>query len=84
MDGVSLNHCPTDQIWAHILTKPMQGKVLREIRAHLMNCTVDYTVDMMGKVSDSRHQKPTGYIQETVSFKWEGSSLQECVGRSQK
>ena len=71
-------------MWADIITKPMQEKAFREMRAKLMDCAVDYTDDMMVKVTDSRYQKPTGYVQERVSFKQEGSSWKECVGRSER
>ena len=79
---VSLKYCPTDKMWADILTKPMQGKAFRKMRAKLMNYAVDYTDDMMVTVMDMVSQKPTEVMQATVSFLQEGSSPQECVGRS--
>ena len=42
-DGdVVIKDCPTEVMWADILTKPKQGRVYKEMRAVLMNCPVDY------------------------------------------
>ena len=81
---MSLKYCPSNKVWADMLMKPMQGKAFREMRAELMNCDFDYTDDMMDYVIDSGFQRLKGNVTETASFKQEGSSLQECVGRSQK
>ena len=29
-------------MWEDVLTKPLQGKAFRKMRAQLMNCAVDY------------------------------------------
>jgi hypothetical protein len=34
-------NCPTEGMWADILTKPLQGKVFRVMRSKLMNCESD-------------------------------------------
>ena len=46
---------PTDEMWADINTKPLQGKKFKVNRAKLMNCPVDYedsieyeNIDMKG------------------------------------
>ena len=39
---VDLQYCPTDQMWADVLTKPLQGKKIRLMRSFLMNCPKDY------------------------------------------
>ena len=49
-----------------------------------MNCVVEYTDNIMVTVTESINQKPTEDVQEMASFKQEGSSQQECIGRSQK
>ena len=42
-DGeIKVVDCPTEDMWANIETKPLQGKGFRIMRAHLMNCAVDY------------------------------------------
>ncbi len=40
---VDLKYCPTDQMWADVLTKPLQGQKFREMRSFLMNCPLDYS-----------------------------------------
>jgi hypothetical protein len=39
---VDLQFCPTEQMWADLLTKPLQGAKFRQMRAFLMNCPIDY------------------------------------------
>ncbi len=34
--------CPIEEMWADVLTKPLQGKAFREMQAKLMNCNIDY------------------------------------------
>ena len=40
---MSVQYCPTGEIWADILTNPLQGIVLNKMRAVLMNCPVEYS-----------------------------------------
>jgi hypothetical protein len=35
-------NCPTEGMWADILTKSLQGKAFRVMRSKLMNCEEDY------------------------------------------
>jgi hypothetical protein len=37
--------CPTDQMWADVLTKPLQGQKFRDMQAFLQNCPQDYKDD---------------------------------------
>jgi hypothetical protein len=39
---ITLTYCPTDLMWADILTKPLQGSAFRTMREFLMNCPVNY------------------------------------------
>ena len=39
---VDLKFYPTEQMWADVLTKPLQGAKFRQMRAFLMNCPIDY------------------------------------------
>ena len=40
---IDLKYCPTDTMWADVLTKPLQGLKFRQMRAVLMNCPLDYS-----------------------------------------
>jgi hypothetical protein len=42
---IGLQYCPTKQMWAGILTKPLQGSKFRQMQAILMNCSIDYSKD---------------------------------------
>ena len=42
---INLRFCPTEQMWADILTKPLQGVKFCQMRAFLMNCPTDYSED---------------------------------------
>jgi hypothetical protein len=43
---IDLRYCPTDVMWADILTKPLQGQKLRDMHAFLQNCSRDYGNDV--------------------------------------
>ncbi len=40
-----MKFCPTDGMWADVLTKPLQGQKFRDMRAFLQNCPRDYDDD---------------------------------------
>jgi hypothetical protein len=42
---IDLNHCPTDVMWADVLTKLLQGQEFRDMRVFLQNCSWDYNND---------------------------------------
>ena len=35
---IDLHYCPTDVMWADVLTKPLQGQKFRDMHAFLQNC----------------------------------------------
>jgi hypothetical protein len=39
---LELRYCPTESMWADVLTKPLQGAKFHLMRAFLMNCPTDY------------------------------------------
>ncbi len=42
---IDVKFCPTDQMWADVLTKPLQGQKFRDMQAFLQNCPWDYEDD---------------------------------------
>jgi len=42
---LDLQYCPIEQMWADVLTKPLQGAKFCLMRAFLMNCPLDYSED---------------------------------------
>jgi hypothetical protein len=72
-------HCPTEKMWADIMTKPLQGRAFRVMRAKLMNCDVDYD---NGETPAQVIHKPrpvTGRMTKLGPTQ----TLQECVGGPQ-
>lgn len=45
----SIEHCPTKQMWADVLTKLLQGQVFYGMRAKLMGCAVDLAAEESAK-----------------------------------
>jgi hypothetical protein len=43
---IDLQYCPTGQMWADVLTKPLQGQLIRDMQAFLQNCSRDYNDDL--------------------------------------
>ncbi len=43
---IDFKFCPTDEMWADVLTKPLQGQKFRDMRAFFQNCPVDYNDDI--------------------------------------
>jgi hypothetical protein len=66
---IDVKFCPTDEMWADVLTKPLQGQKFRDMRAFLQNCPKDYDDDR----------------EATYSMKQlDATSLRECVGEHAK
>ena len=40
--NIDLHYCPTEEMWADVLTKPLQGHLFWQMRAILINCPIDY------------------------------------------
>jgi hypothetical protein len=42
-DGeIKVIDCPTEEMWADVLTKPLEGMAFRKMQAKLMNCEMNY------------------------------------------
>jgi hypothetical protein len=66
---IDVRFCPTDEMWADVLTKPLQGQKFRDMRAFLQNCPQDYNNDNKLKKSMNLHDV---------------ASLRECVSEHTK
>ncbi len=44
VDNVEIKviNCPVEEMWADILTKPLQGMAFQAMRVQLMNCPINY------------------------------------------
>ena len=70
---IDLRYCPTDVMWADVLTKPLQGQKFRDMRAFLQNCPRDYDDD--GELqTDQLARRSMNQQAKTVA------SSRKCVG----
>ncbi len=42
---IDIKFCPTDQMWADVLAKPLQGQKFRDMQVFLQNFPQDYEDD---------------------------------------
>ena len=60
-DGeVKIVHCPMEEMWVDVLTKPLQRKAFRVMHARLMNCDV-YEKKEVRLAATNRH--PASQVQ---------------------
>jgi hypothetical protein len=71
-------NCPTEGMWADILTKPLHGKAFRVMRSKLMNCEEDYFENEETEKERAQRKPAVGRVSRPGSTR----PLQECVGRS--
>ncbi len=77
---INVIDCPTEKMWADVMTNPLQGTAFRVMRAELMNCDINY--------EDPPEDDNLGSIPalKTVSWKYVISTTfktpQECVGQN--
>jgi hypothetical protein len=78
-------HHPIKEMWADVLTKPLQGTAFKEMRAKLMNCKVNYK-EKQGRIDHKQANAMRSMNKKTVTGKMAKHSptqpLQECVGGS--
>jgi hypothetical protein len=72
--------CPAEEMWADVLTKPLQGMAFRSMRAQLMNCAINYEDE---EEKASPRLMP---VRSSKSVTWKDTmhqssqAPQECVG----
>ncbi len=81
-------HCPTEEMWAEVLTKPLQSKAFRVMRSKLMNCSEAYKDSEMNnenraQAKDAEKQCNASPVPGRMSLRAPTQTLQECVGGSQ-
>ena len=78
-DGeIKVIDCPTEEMWADVMTKPLQGTAFRVMRAELMNCPVNYDDPVDPTVMPIASPKTVTWKNVVAtSFK----TPQECVGK---
>jgi hypothetical protein len=70
---IDLWYCPTDVMWANVLTKLLQGQKFWDMRAFLQNCPRDYD-DNIELQTDQLDQRLMNQQAMTVA------SSRKCVG----
>ncbi len=63
---IDVQYCPTDVMWADVLTKPLQGQKLRDMREFLQNCSRSYD-DNIELQTDKLAQKSLKQQVKTVA-----------------
>jgi hypothetical protein len=74
---VTIEHCPTEQMWTDINTKPKQGLAYRVFRGHVMGIPADY------KDSDYAGKVPLSPEVSMLPMTKAQLASQECVGENQ-
>jgi hypothetical protein len=67
---VDLRYFPTGEMWADVLTKPLQGQLFRDMRAFRKNCSRDYDDDLERQEDEQAHHMMKQQV-ATVSSSWE-------------
>ncbi len=76
---VDLRYCSTDVMWADVLTKPLQGQKLRDMRTFFQNCSRDYDDDLeQDKDKRGQARQSMNHQVKTNALLW------ECVEEQQK
>jgi hypothetical protein len=72
--------CPAEEMWADVLSKPLQGMAFRTMRAQLMNCPINY------KDEEEKTQTRLMPVRSSKLATWKDTkpkslqAPQECVG----
>ena len=77
---ITIEHCPTEQMWTDINTKPKQGAVFRAFRGQVMGIPADYND---ASFATRCHFRPPTWVPEPVSMlpiPRDRVATKECVG----
>ncbi len=69
---IDFRYCPTDVVWADVLTKPLQGQKFRDMRAFLQNCPRDYDDDIEFNIDQLARKSMNQQVKNVASSR-------ECV-----
>ena len=72
-----MRYCPTDVMWADVLTKPLQGQKFRDMRAFLQNCSRSYDDDIELQTDELARKSMKPQVKTVASSR-------ECVGERTK
>jgi hypothetical protein len=76
--------CPGEEMWADMLTKPLQGMAFRKMHSKLMNCPVNYDEEEeIEKEMTKQNQRGTKTGTKTTTKQVASMSPQECVRHKQ-
>ena len=87
-EEIKVIDCPAEDLWADILTNPLQGLAFRTMRAVLMNCLINYEDEEETEVIRSGTNTSNTPVPPKKMVKWEDNLKtvfhvrQECVGRN--
>jgi hypothetical protein len=76
--------CATKEMWANIMTKPLQGTAFKIMGAELINCPLEYE-DLVGMIAETNKNQP---ITASKMVTWKSvvpkpfKTVQECVGHN--
>jgi hypothetical protein len=83
---IKATDCPAEQMWADVLSKPLQGIAFRTIRAELMNCPVNYEEEE--ETNGPELTQPAALGGRTVTYESRkpapAKAPQECVGPNRR
>jgi hypothetical protein len=83
-EKITIKHCPTDQMWTDINTKPKQGTVFQVFRGHIMGIPTDYINESFATRCNFRPPNwvPKPALMLPIPTNW--VATQECVGDNAK
>jgi hypothetical protein len=81
-DGeIKVIDCPTEELWADVMTKPLQGTAFRVMHAELMNCDINYEEPPEeDELGSSPALKSVSWKKDITSY---SNAPQECVGQNE-